>query len=94
MNEKQRSVTGTLAIALIVAALFYIPWRIESSGDLRWAPFYRNPVISLSTLSDDTIQSRFVRLKGRPVIWLYLLQLGAIGATGAAAYWYVRDLEA
>ena len=43
MNEKQRAVAGTFAIALIVAALFYIPWRVESAGDLKLAPFTAIP---------------------------------------------------
>ena len=91
MNEKQRAVAGTVAIALLVVALFYVPWRVESTGDLKWAPFYRNPVVERSTLMGESIESRFIRLKGRPVWSLYLLQLMAIGASGALVYWLVRD---
>ena len=93
MNEKQRAVLGTSAIALLVAALFYVPWRIESTGDLKWAPFYRNPVVERSTLIGETIDSQFIRLKGRPVYGLYLLQLLTIGATGAFVYRFVRDRD-
>lgn len=93
MNEKQRAVVGTAAIALIVAALFYVPWRIESSGDIRWAPFYRNPVVGMSTRIGESIDSRFRRLKGRPVYGLYVLQLVLVGSVGATVYWFVRDPE-
>ncbi len=85
MNEKQRAVAGTTAIALIVAALFYIPWKIESSGDLKWAPFYRGPVLVTST-GIARVNSRFVRLKGRPVYPLYALQLILIGSVGVAIF--------
>ena len=93
MNQRQRAITGTAAIALIVAALFYVPWRIESTGDLKWAPFYRNPVMERSTLFTESVDTRFVRLKGRPVYRLYALQLIAIGFVGATAYWFAREQD-
>ena len=93
-NDNQRAVLATFAVALLVAALFYIPWRIESTGDLKWAPFYRNPVVERSTLIEESIETEFVRVKGQPVLGLYLLQLFAIGATGAAVYRRFGDREA
>ena len=93
MNEKQRAVAGTVAIAFLVAAFFYVPWRIESSGDLTWAPFYRNPVIGRSTLIAESVDTQFVRLKGQPVWGLYVFQLAMIAAAGVTVFWYVRDVE-
>lgn len=93
MNHRQRGIAGTLAIALIVAALFYIPWRIESTGDLAWAPFYRNPAMGRSTLNTDTIDTQYVRLKGRPVWGMYASQLIVIGAIGSTVFWLARDRE-
>jgi len=91
MNQIQRTIFGTAVIALIVAALFYVPWRIESTGNLAWAPFYRNPVMGRSTQFTESIDARFVRLKGQPVYGIYALQLIIIGSAGAAAYWFARD---
>ena len=91
MNHNQRGVAGTVAIALLVAALFFIPWRIESNGKLAWAPFYRNPVMQRSIRMTEQIDSQFVRLKGRPVWALYVAQLVAIGAVGGVVYWMARD---
>ena len=93
MNEKQRAVAGTVAIAFIVAALFYIPWRIEATGDLTWAPFYRNPIMDRASRIMGATESRLVELKGRPVWSLYAAQLIVIGSFGAGAYWYMRDEE-
>ncbi len=91
MNEKQRAIAGTVAIAFLVAALFYVPWRIESSGDLTWAPFYRNPVMGRSTLIEETVDTQFVRLKGQPVWEIYVLQLAAIAAAGFTVYRFAQD---
>lgn len=93
MNHNQRGIAGTVAIALIVAALFYVPWRIESTGDLAWAPFYRNPVMAQSTLIEDSINTAYARLKGRPVWGLYLIQLASIGLVGGGIFWMARDKE-
>ena len=93
MNQTQRGIAGTFAIALIVAALFYVPWRIESNGKLAWAPFYRNPVMGQSIRITETIDSRFIRLKGRPVWGIYFLQLGAIGLVGVGAYRMARSKD-
>ncbi len=93
MNEKQRTEVATVTIALFVAALFYIPWRVESTGDLKWAPYYRNPVLGRSTHIGERIDTRYVRLKGQPVYSLYVAQLVLIGSAGAIAYWLFRDKE-
>lgn len=89
-NHNQRGALGTAAIALIAAALFYIPWRVESTGDIAYAPFYRNPVMGQHTRMEQTIESRFIRLKGRPIWWLYGLQLVGIAGAGFVA---IRLLE-
>lgn len=93
MNQKQRAIAGTVTIALIVAAMFYIPWRIESSGNLTWAPFYRNPVVGKSFRITESIETRFTRLKGRRLWGVYAFQLALIGSVGAGVYWYARDKE-
>lgn len=93
MNHRQRGIAGTVAIALIVAALFYVPWRIESTDDLTWAPFYRNPVMGRSTLITDTIETRYAHLKGRPVWGLYFIQLASIGIVGTGIFWMARDKD-
>gem|GEM_PF-5937139 len=91
MNHNQRGVAGTVAIALLVAALFFIPWRIESNGKLAWAPFYRNPVMQRSISMTEQIDTQFVRLKGRPVWGLYAFQLVMIGVVGGVVYRMARD---
>ncbi len=85
MNHTQRGIAGTVAIALIVAALFYIPWRITSTGDLAWAPFYRNPAVGTTTRVVGGTVNRFIELKGQPVWWLYGVQLAVIAGAGAVA---------
>ncbi len=86
MNHNQRGALGTTAIALIAAALFYIPWRVEATDDIVYAPFYRTPVVKQSARIEGTIGSRYIYLQGRPIWWLYGLQIGAIAGTGAIVF--------
>ena len=86
MNHNQRGALGTTAIALIAAALFYIPWRLESTDSIAYAPFYRAPVVKQSARIEGTIGSRYIYLEGRPVWWLYGLQIGAITGAGFFAF--------
>ena len=91
MNHRQRGVAGTVAIAFLVVALFYIPWRIESTGKLTWSPFYRNPIVDQNVHITATVESRYVQLKGRPLWWLYAFQLGAIASVGVTVFWMARE---
>lgn len=86
MNHNQRGALGTTAIALIAASLFYIPWRIESTDHIAYAPFYRHPVVKQSARIEGTIGSRYVYLDGHPIWWLYGLQLGAIAGAGTVGF--------
>lgn len=91
MNDRQRLITATFAVALFVAAFFFVPWRRHDSRRILWAPFYRNPITLESTLSGSTINNRFVRMKGRPVWSLYFLQLVGIAGTGYVLFRLVRS---
>jgi hypothetical protein len=94
MNDRQGMVIGIATMALIVAALFYVPWRIESTGELTWTPFYRNPVVARPTYVTGKVESRYIQLMGRPVYGIYVLQLLAIGGAGAFAYYAARERPA
>lgn len=93
MNDRQRVITATIVVALFVVAFFFIPWQRHETGDLMWAPFYRNPITLESTLSGSGVTNRFVYLKGRRLYGLYVLQLAGIAALGTALFWQARDRE-
>jgi hypothetical protein len=88
MNDRQRVITATFIVALLVAAFFYVPWQRDDSNGITWAPFYRNPITLKSTLSGP---DRFVYVKGRRVYSLYVLQLVGIAGTGCVLFWLARE---
>lgn len=86
MTDKQNLVFAVTTVALLVAALFYIPWRIEPSGTLRWAPAYRPPMMYTVTYEDDVAISRYVYNEGRIAFGVLAFQLLCIGGAGALLY--------
>ncbi|MBO6575690.1 MAG: hypothetical protein JJ896_11855 [Rhodothermales bacterium] len=89
MNHNQRGALGTAVIAFLIVAVFYIPWQVEPSGDLMWAPFYRGPVEVQAQRIEALMGSRYVLLEGTRLWWLHLLQLAGIAGIG---YWAFQKL--
>ncbi|GAB5521873.1 MAG: hypothetical protein RhofKO_41240 [Rhodothermales bacterium] len=84
--DKQNAVKAVTVAALLVAALFYIPWRIEPSGALRWAPAYRPPMIYSVAYEDNVRVARYVYNEGTIAFGVLILQLGIIAGTGRLLY--------
>lgn len=91
MNHTQRGVLGTAVIALFVSTFFFIPWRVDETNDLVWAPFYRNPVEFEASYMDGATRSVFRQLKGRRAWAVYILQFAVIGAVGWLVFRYTAD---
>ena len=81
-------------MALIIAALFFVPWRAEYSDELKWAPVYRNPIVVLQTRVGSAIDTQYVEETGERAYGVYLLQLFLIAGVGALAFWSVGIVEA
>lgn len=94
MNDWQRTVVASFTTLFIVAALFFIPWKRADSGEIRWAPFYRNPITYESSFSGSATTNQYARMKGRKMPVLYLFQLAAIVGAGLLTYRMVsQDIE-
>ena len=44
MNDRQNTVVATTVAGLLLVILFLCPWRVESSGELKWSPIYQSPL--------------------------------------------------
>ncbi|MDZ7680116.1 MAG: hypothetical protein U5J63_00045 [Fodinibius sp.] len=44
MNDQQNTVVATTVCGLILVIAFLCPWRIESTGELKWSPIYQQPM--------------------------------------------------
>lgn len=82
MENKQSAILGTLVAALFISTFFFVPWRMESSGDLAWAPAYRPPVTVEQSVRDETVRSVVRYEEGEVAVGVFVVQLLAILAVG------------
>ncbi|GAA5521738.1 hypothetical protein LQ318_08280 [Aliifodinibius salicampi] len=43
-NDWQNTVVATFVSGLLLVVIFLCPWRVESTGELRWSPIYQQPM--------------------------------------------------
>lgn len=86
MNDKKRTVLGVGVVTVILAAMFFVPWRIESSDELKWSPIYRQPVTYSQTYETRSPGARYAYDEARIDVGFFLLEILAIGAASATGY--------
>lgn len=91
MNQLQSGVLASTVVAVLVAIFFFIPWRVDATDDLVWAPFYRNPVKFEASYMDGETRAVYRQVKGHREWGVYAIQLAAIGAIGWIAFAVAAD---
>lgn len=89
MTEGQNRTVATTVAALILTVAFLCPWRVESSGDLRWSPIYQPPLSYVRTYNPDYGQEGGSRIESEDAqiaVEILLLQVLAVGAAGGLLY--------
>jgi len=51
-NPKQKAVIATTVATLVILLLFFIPWRIDRTEEIVWAPIYRSPISHATTFQE------------------------------------------
>ena len=77
----RRAVIATTAAMLVLVLLFFIPWRVEGSSEVMWAPIYRPPVKFITTFQEMG-GFRGSYQTGEVALDILLLQLVGISALG------------
>lgn len=86
MNDRQRTVVGIVAVALIIAALFFVPWRTAPEGEVAWAPVYRSPISQVRSYASELHDTDLRYGEGHVAFGLLVLELAGIGLLGWGAY--------
>lgn len=86
MNEKQRTVLAIVAAAMILAVLFFAPWRVKSSDEIKWSPLFRPPVSHSLTYETQQPSSRYTYDEAEIALGIYVIEILAIGLIGWIAY--------
>lgn len=96
MNDRQNTVVATVLAALLLGTIFFCPWRVESSGEVRWSPIYQTPISYVRSYDDSQSRkgvSRFEYDDAEIAFDLLLLQILAVGAAGGLLYRLAGDRE-
>lgn len=86
MNDQQRTVCAIGVVVILLGAIFFVPWRVESSGEIEWGPVYRQPVTYSQTYATERPGARYAYDDAHIHIGYLLFELLAIGAVCAAGY--------
>lgn len=91
MNEKQSFVVATGVAFLIIATVFFVPWRLASTGEIKWSPIYRQPMSYISTNDRDPGDSRYVYDKADIAAGILLLEVFGILVVSGGLYYFLKD---
>lgn len=51
-DDWQSTVLATAVSVLILVVVFLCPWRVESTGELKWSPIYQEPLSYVRSYND------------------------------------------
>lgn len=80
---------ATTAVALIITTIFFVPWRAGPSGEIKWAPVYRQPMSYVRSYDDTYSRQGNSRLSyedGEVALGILALEIVTIGAIGWGAF--------
>lgn len=89
MSERQKFVLGAAAAALIIASMFFVPWRVESSDEITWAPIHRQPISYVRSYDgtySDQGSSNHRYDEGEIAIDILVLEVLVIGIAGGTLF--------
>ena len=89
MNDRQYQVVATVVSGLLLVVLFLCPWRVESTGEIRWSPVYQPPMSYVRSYNDAhgiRGSSRIESDEAHIAVGLLVLEVLVLGVAGGAAY--------
>jgi len=91
MNDNQNAVLGVTVVAFIIALVFFVPWRVESTDAIQWAPIYRRPIIQSQSYRPDMAVDRYMYANGHIATGVYVLEIVLIVVSGVIGYVICSD---
>lgn len=86
MNDHQRTVVAIAVVLLLIAPMFFVPWRTGPESELQFAPIYRPPVSHVRSYASELHDTRYAYDEGSIAVDLLALEMAMIGLIGWAAY--------
>lgn len=94
MNERQNMVVANVVVFLMLTIVYLCPWRIESSGELRWSPIYQKPLTYVRSYDDTPGARESIRIESREAhiaVMFLVLEALAVITIGGLLYVFFAD---
>lgn len=94
MNDRQNTVVATVVSGLILVVVFLCPWRLESTGELKWSPIYQPPMTYVRSYDADYGRKGGSRIDSEDAeiaVDILVLEVLALGVAGALFYVFTAD---
>lgn len=89
MNDRQNTVVATAIASLFLALVFFCPWRLEPSGEIRWSPVYQPPLSYVRSYDAEYGRQGGTRIEQEDAHIAFdvlALEVLAIGVVGGGLY--------
>lgn len=96
MNDRQSQIVATVISGLVLVVLFLCPWRVKSSGEIRWSPIYQQPMSYVRSYDDahGTLGSSRIESDEAHIAFdILALEVLALGLAGGVLYWLSAGSE-
>lgn len=81
-SDHRNTALAVVVVALIIAALFFVPYRIELTGEISWSPLYRSP-LEFQAFEAGGTESALITALDAHISWgWYLAEIGALSVVG------------
>lgn len=96
MNDRQQQIVAAVVSGLILVVVFLCPWRVESSGEIRWSPIYQVPMSYVRSYDDSQGIKGSSRIESEEAhidYGILALEVLALGAAGVVLYMFAAGSE-
>lgn len=89
-DDWQNTVLATVVSGLLLVVMFLCPWRIESTGELRWSPIYQEPMSYVRSYNNQLGRKGSSRIVSNEADIAYdILALEVLALTVAGGVLYI-----
>jgi hypothetical protein len=81
-SEARNTAISVVVVAIMIAAIFFVPHRIELTGDIAWSPLYRGP-LEYQAFDTGASESAVITALDSHISWgWYIAELVALALVG------------
>lgn len=96
MNDPQRQLLASAVSLVLLVIVFLCPWRVESTGEVKWSPIYQQPLVFVRSF-DQEIGSRggyeIQSEQAQIAYGLLALEILAVGMAGTMGYYFLDSKD-